>query len=86
MGHPGFGSAQPGLHSPREFLVFDPLRDDRIRAQTAHLVLLVVLEIALEPLDVAVAPNARIWVAMRSRNRRSWLMTTAAAEAVEVAA
>src|SRR6266446_10389139 len=41
--------------SPAEFLVFDPVRDGRIDAQPALLVLLVVLEIALEPLDVALA-------------------------------
>jgi len=31
------------------------MRNDRVRAQPPHLVLLVVLEVALEPLDVTVA-------------------------------
>src|SRR6202162_5062298 len=39
--------------SPRELLVLDPVRDRRIRPQAAHLVGLVVLEVAFEPLDVA---------------------------------
>ena len=38
-----------------ELLVLDPVRDDRIHAEPAHLVLLVVLEVALEPFDMAVA-------------------------------
>src|SRR5438105_15850666 len=41
--------------SPAGLLVFDPVRDGRIRLQPPHLVLLVVLEVALEPFDVAVA-------------------------------
>src|SRR6476620_5901534 len=41
--------------SARELFVFDPVRDRRIGSQPAHFVLLVVLEIALEPFDVAVA-------------------------------
>src|SRR5579883_546003 len=41
--------------SPREFLVLDPMWDGGIRAEPAHLVGLIVLEVALEPLDVAVA-------------------------------
>jgi hypothetical protein len=41
--------------SPRKFLVLDALRQDRVGAETAHLVLLVIGEIALEPFDVAVA-------------------------------
>src|SRR5712671_8081588 len=44
------GSALTG-----KLLVFDAVRDGRIRAQPAHLVGLVVLEVALEPFDVAVA-------------------------------
>src|SRR5262245_17994980 len=38
-----------------EVLVFDALRQDRVLAEAALLVLLVIFEIALEPLDVAVA-------------------------------
>ena len=40
---------------PREFLVFDALRQDGILAEAALLVLLVGFEIAFEPLHVAVA-------------------------------
>src|SRR3954453_1754402 len=39
----------------RELLVFDAMGNGRVGPQPAHLVLLVILEIALEPLDVAVA-------------------------------
>src|SRR3569832_392988 len=41
--------------SPREFLVLEPVRNDAVGTEPAHLVLLVVLEVALEPFDVAVA-------------------------------
>src|SRR5262245_44570389 len=41
--------------STRELLVLDPVRDGGVRAEPPHLVGLVVLEVALEPLDVAVA-------------------------------
>ena len=43
------------VRSPREFFVFDPVRDHGIGAEATHLVLLIVLEIAFEPFDVAVA-------------------------------
>jgi len=39
----------------REFLVFDALRQHGVFAKAALLVFLVILEIALEPFDVAVA-------------------------------
>ena len=39
----------------RKFLVFDPLRNDRVDAKPAHFVFFVVLEIAFEPFDVALA-------------------------------
>src|SRR6185369_1034474 len=38
-----------------ELLVLDPMRDDGVRTEPPHLVLLVVLEVALEPFDMAVA-------------------------------
>src|SRR5690348_3726024 len=41
--------------SARELLVLEPVRDDRIRAEPAHLVRFVILEVALEPLHMAVA-------------------------------
>src|SRR5260370_15404009 len=53
--------AAPGIQArihlplPRKLLVFDALRNNRLDAQPAHLVLLVVLVIAFEPLDTAVA-------------------------------
>ena len=40
---------------PAELLVFEPMRDHGILPEPAHLVGFVVLEVALEPLDVAVA-------------------------------
>ena len=40
---------------PRQFLVLHAVRDDRVLAEPAHLVLLVILEVALEPFDMAVA-------------------------------
>src|SRR3954471_4318774 len=43
------------LASPRQLLVFHAMRDDGVLSQPAHLVLFIVLEIALEPLDVAFA-------------------------------
>ena len=39
---------------PRELLVLQPVRNDAVGAEPAHLVLLVILEIGLEPLDMAV--------------------------------
>ncbi len=39
----------------RELLILHPVRDDAVLPQPAHLVGLVVLEVALEPLDMAVA-------------------------------
>src|SRR5437879_6803153 len=41
--------------SPRQLLVLHAMRNDAVLAETAHLVLFVVLEIAFEPLDMAVA-------------------------------
>src|SRR6516162_7368069 len=41
--------------SARELFVFDPLRNDGFYAEPPHLVFLVVLEIAFEPFDMAVA-------------------------------
>src|SRR5689334_18002009 len=41
--------------SPRKLLILQPVRNDRVRAQPAHLVGFVILEVALEPLDMAVA-------------------------------
>src|SRR5579863_2108147 len=51
------GAAAPSRDAPlaRELLVFDPLRNDGVCAQPPHFVFLVVLEIALEPFDIAVA-------------------------------
>src|SRR3712207_1685690 len=40
---------------PRELLVLDPVRDRGVDAQAALLVLFVIREVALEPLDMAVA-------------------------------
>src|ERR1700680_2478714 len=40
---------------PCQLLVLHPMRDDRILPQPPHLVLLIVLEIAFEPFDMAVA-------------------------------
>ena len=40
---------------PRELLVLDPMRDRGINAQAALLVFFVIREIALEPLDMAIA-------------------------------
>src|SRR5579863_9611000 len=40
---------------PAELLVLQPVRDDAVEAEAALLVLFVVGEIALEPLDMAVA-------------------------------
>src|SRR5271169_2191504 len=44
-----------GAGSPRQLLVLHPMRDDGILTQPAHLVLLIVLEVAFEPFDMAVA-------------------------------
>src|SRR6201996_3904045 len=44
-----------GSRLPRQLLVLDPVRDDGVLAEPAHLVFFVVLEIALEPFDMAVA-------------------------------
>src|SRR5262249_28258180 len=41
--------------SSAELLVLQPMRDDRIRAQAAHLVGFVILEVALEPFYVTIA-------------------------------
>src|SRR6476660_901068 len=41
--------------SPRQLLVLHAMRNDGILAQPAHLVLFIVLEIAFEPFDMAVA-------------------------------
>src|SRR6185437_14869843 len=46
-------SAAPGL--PRQLLVLDPVRNDGVLAEPAHLIPFIVLEIALEPFDMAVA-------------------------------
>src|SRR3954471_3151787 len=43
------------IASPRQLLVLHPMRDDAVLPQPAHLVLFIVLEIALEPFDMAVA-------------------------------
>src|SRR5450759_1192402 len=43
------------LSLPAEFLILQPMRNDAVLAQAAHLVGFVVLEVALEPLHVAVA-------------------------------
>ena len=40
---------------PRQPLIRHPVRVERVGAHAAHLVLLVIFEIALEPFDVAVA-------------------------------
>ena len=40
---------------PAELLVLQPVRNDAVLAEPAHLVLLIVLEIALEPFNMAVA-------------------------------
>src|SRR5579872_2440571 len=50
----GFGRGAVAS-SPRELLVLEPVRDDAVDAEAALLVLFVVGEIALEPLDMAVA-------------------------------
>src|SRR3990170_8469602 len=47
--------AAPGSLGAREFLVFDALRQHGILAEASFLIFLVILEIALEPLDMAVA-------------------------------
>src|SRR5689334_8135188 len=57
---PDFASLHLGYEvaptrSAREFLVLDAVRDGGVGAEPAHLVGLVVLEVALEPLDMAVA-------------------------------
>src|SRR5450756_982899 len=48
-------SAISDATSPRQLFVLQPMRDDGILPQPAHLVLLVILEIAFEPFDMAVA-------------------------------
>src|ERR1700704_2964484 len=50
--HPIEASSE-GSALTRELLVLDPVRDGGIRAEPAHLVGFVVLEVALEPLDMA---------------------------------
>src|SRR4051812_40157227 len=41
--------------SPRQLLVLHAVRNDAVLAETAHLVLFVVLEVAFEPFDMALA-------------------------------
>src|SRR3954449_5464804 len=41
--------------SPRQLLVLYPVRDDGVLTQPAHLVLFIILEIAFEPFDMALA-------------------------------
>src|SRR6476646_9524354 len=60
-----------------ELLVLDPMRDDGVRTEPPHLVLLVFLEVASNHSTWLSPSKARICVAMRSRNQRSWLMMTA---------
>ncbi len=48
-------SLGPACALPGKLLVLQPVRDDAVGAEAAHLVLLVVLEVALEPLDMALA-------------------------------
>ena len=61
-------------------LAVQAVRACGLLAQTGDLVLLVGLEIALEPVPIGrmlvVASHARMCVAMRSRNQRSWEITT----------
>src|SRR6202000_3472619 len=49
----------PVRHAPsalsRQLLILHPVRDGRVLAEPAHLVLLIILEITLEPFDMAVA-------------------------------
>src|SRR5215813_1610567 len=57
--HPGFRFAPSGLlciaeASAAELLVLDPVRNGGVDPQSALLVFLVVLKVALEPFDVAV--------------------------------
>src|ERR1700741_3864878 len=49
------GSAAKASALPRQFLVLHPVRDDGILAEPPHLVLFVILEVAFEPFDMAVA-------------------------------
>src|SRR5882757_6457723 len=49
------GSAISGRGSPRQFLVLHAVRNDAVLAEPAHLVLFVVLEVAFEPFDMALA-------------------------------
>ena len=63
--------------SSRELPVLDAVRLVGMRAEAALAVGFVVLEVALEPHTWLSPSNARMCVAMRSRNQRSWLMTTA---------
>src|SRR5258707_15898230 len=53
-GNNNFLTRNGKLRLARELLVSHPVRDDRVLPQTAQLVGLVVLEIALEPPDVTV--------------------------------
>src|SRR5215475_13381982 len=43
------------IRSPRQLLVLHAVRNDAVLAEPAHLVLFIVLEIAFEPFDMAVA-------------------------------
>src|SRR5712664_93788 len=49
------GSAISDASSPRQLLVLHAMRDDGILPQPAHLVFFIILEIAFEPFDMAVA-------------------------------
>src|SRR6478609_6019199 len=44
---------------PRQLLVLHPMRDDAVLAEPPHLVLFIILEIALEPFDIAFAAGKR---------------------------
>ena len=69
---------RPARLCPREALIFDLVGLIGVDAETPLLVRFVILVIAFEPFDMAVASSkASIWVAMRSRNQRSWLMIMA---------
>src|SRR5947208_3354206 len=48
-------SPAEGFRSPRQLLVLHAVRDDAVLPEPAHLVLLIVLEIALEPFHMALA-------------------------------
>src|SRR3989304_5568877 len=52
---PRFRSYSGSSRLPRKLLILQPVRDDAVLPQPPHFVFLVVLEVAFEPLDVAVA-------------------------------